>query len=104
MPTKIAVAPSLRKSSAASFERRDVDALLVEEARVADEDALALDRAERALAGGRVEVGGGAQRQLALLGGGDDRRGQGMLACPLHAGGEPQQLVLVEAARRHDAR
>ena len=53
-PTKIAVAPSARSFSRLGRERAGVDALLLEEAGVAERHALALDGAERALAGGRV--------------------------------------------------
>ena len=64
--------------------------------------ALALDRAERALAGGRVEVGDGRRRDALLLRGGDDGHRERMLARPLDAGRKAQDLGLGEARRRHD--
>ena len=70
--------------------------------RIADRDAPALDHADRALAGGRVEAEHADEFDAALGRGRDDRLRQRMLARALDAGGEAQHLVLDEAGRRDD--
>ena len=50
-----------------------------------------------------VKSVGGAELQAAFLGAFDDRSGERMLAAPFEAGGQPQQLVLVDGADRNDA-
>ena len=67
-------------------------------ARVAERDAPALDHADRALAGRRVEARArGASAMLALRRGRDDRARRADARSPLDAGGEAQHFVLVEA-------
>ena len=96
-PTKIAVAPSARSFSASAASGRVSTPCSLQERGIAERDALALDGAERTLAGRRVEIGGRGERDLALLRGRDDRRRQRMLARPLDARGEAQDARLVEA-------
>ena len=100
--TKIAVAPSRRSSSALGAERG-------RRRRRARPGTRALPSATRRpstvpstpLPVGRVEVADAARaRCRARSARRDDRGGQRMLARPLDAGGQAQQLVLVEARRR----
>ena len=94
----IAVAPSRRSRSASSRQRGGVDVRVRRECCVAEREALALDHADDALAGGRIEVArASASVEPALRGGRDDRRGQRMLAAALEAGRKAQHLRLVEA-------
>ena len=68
---------------------------LGEERRIAEHDARALDHADRALAGRRVEAQSPcASAMLRSLRGGDDRGGQRMLARLLDAGGKAQHARL----------
>ena len=53
-----------------------------------------------ALADQRAKPGGVRERQPALAGGADDGVGQRVLAGALQAGGQPQQLGLVDAGDR----
>ena len=103
-PAKIAVAPSSPQLVGRRRERADVDAVLAQEGRVAEHDLLALDRAERALAGRRVEVAHRRRGDAALLRGVDDGERERMLAGALDAGREAQDLGLGEALRRDDRR
>ena len=100
-PTKIAVAPSCaQRLRLRPRGTPDVDALLAQEGGVAEHDLSALDRAERALAGRRLEVRRPARwrcpRSSAAV---DDRGGERVLARALEARGEAQHLVLAEALR-----
>ena len=70
----------------------DVDAFLLQERRIAQQQALAVDAADHALAGRRIEVGDRGEFDLALARGRQDRGGDGMLAAALEAGGKPQHL------------
>ena len=83
-------------------ERARVDPQLLEETCIAERHALAVDGAERPLAGGRVEIAGRAERNLAPFGCRDDGGGKRVLARPLDAGREPQHRRFVEAGCRHD--
>src|SRR5690606_34226726 len=57
----------------------------------------AFDRADDALADGAVEAFRLGEREAALFGGLDYGGGEGMLAAALEAGGEAEELGLVEA-------
>ena len=100
-PRNIAVAPSPRSRSASSASAACVDIEFGEEFGVAEREPLALDHADHAFAGRRIEAAHGRKLDLALGGGRDDRRRQRMLAAALDAGRKPQHLRLVEAGRRH---
>ena len=90
-----------RSRSASRRKRRGVDAELRQEVGIAERDAPALDRAERALAGRRVEVRStGASAMPRASAARDDRVRQRMLARALDARGEPQHFGLVEARGR----
>ena len=97
---KIAVAPSWRRRSASCGERRGIDVEFGEEFRAAEREPLALDHADDAFAGRRIEAAHRRQFDLALGRGRDDRRGQRMLAAALDAGRKAQHLRLVEAGQR----
>ena len=71
-------------------------------AAVAERDRAPLDRAAHALAGDRVEIARVGQLQAPLRGRGDDRGGERMLARPLEAGREPEQIGLVDAFGRDE--
>ena len=83
-------------------ERRGVDIELGEERGIAEREPFALDHADHAFAGRRVEAAQRCERNLALGCGSNDGRRQRMLAAALGAGGETQHLRLVEAGVRHD--
>ena len=82
-------------------QRAGIDLQARQQPLIAERDLAAVDPAAHALAGDRVEPARLRELQAALLGSGDDRRRERMLARPLEAGGEPQQLVLVDARGRH---
>ena len=90
------VAPSRAQPLALLVQRLRVDAERGEKVRIAEHDGLAVDLADRALAGRRVEFLDLAQLEVALLRRPHDRVGQRMLAGALDAGGEPQDLGLLE--------
>ena len=75
-------------------ERRGIDIQFVEESGVAEREPLALDHADHAFAGRRIESAHRRELELALGRGGDDRRRQRMLAAALDAGGKLQHLRL----------
>src|SRR3546814_15259629 len=62
---------------------------------IAQADALAIHRAERALAGWRIEVRDFGKCDPPILGGGDHGESERMLGRPLDASGEPQQFALL---------
>src|SRR3546814_8927664 len=64
---------------------------------IAQADALAIHRAERALAGWRIEVRDFGKCDPPILGGGDHGESERMLGRPLDASGEPQQFALLMA-------
>ena len=71
--------------------------------RVAERDAPALDHADDALAGRRIEAAHRRERDAcARLAAATMAAASGCSLAALDAGGEPQHLVLVEAWRRHD--
>ena len=83
-------------------ERRRIDVELGEEFRAAEREPLALDHADDALAGRRIEAAHGRKLDLALGGGGDNGRRQRMLAAAFDARRVSQHLSFVEAGQRHD--
>ena len=102
MAMKIAVAPSPRSRSA-SFQGGSVAMPSSRENLcVAERDAAALDHADRAFAGRRIEAHDARKLDLALGRRRNDRRGERMLARPLDAGRKAQHCRLVESRRRHD--
>ena len=92
-----AVAPRVRRLGAP--ERRARNAEILQKLGVADGDLAAVDRAGDALAGDGAEIADVFEVQPALLGGGDDRGGQRMLARPFETGAERQHRRFVEARR-----
>ena len=75
-------------------ERSHVDALLGQERRIAEHDALPSTLPSAPLPVGESNSSTGAVAMPALLGRGDDRRGERVLAGPLDAGGQAQQFGL----------
>ena len=83
-------------------QRLRIDVELAEEFGIAEREPLALDHADHALAGRRIETAHGGEFDLALGRGLDDRRRQRMRAAALDAGGKAQHLRVVEAGQRDD--
>ncbi len=84
------------------IQRIGGDAELRQEFGVADRHAPALDHADRALAGRRVEAEHRDELDATLSRGCDDRLRQGVFARPFDAGGKAQDFVVHEAVRRND--
>ena len=87
------------------FERRDVDRANLHHQQVADVYRPPVDDPGDALARRRIEVLHRRKRELSLGRGLDDRGGEWMLAALFEACGEPQKIVLAnaaEGAQRHD--
>ena len=80
---KIAVAPSLRRSSAAASSAADVDARRLHHEPVAERDLASVDGSGHALAGGRIEAFDLGEREVAVRRRAHDRRRQRMLARPV---------------------
>ena len=77
------------------------DAAFGEEFGVAERDGAAVDGAGHALAGRRVEVAHGGERDTAPDGCRDDGGGERMFARPFDAAGKAQRLAVGEAFGRH---
>src|SRR3546814_2104127 len=80
----------------------DVDPAFRQKTGIAQADALAIHRAERALAGWRIEVRDFGKCDPPILGGGDHGESERMLGRPLDASGEPQQFALLMAGGGED--
>ncbi len=76
-----------------------IDVVLREKGGIAENQAPAFDRAENALAGGRIEIRHGGHREAPRLRRRHDGVCQRMLRGGLDGGGEPQRLVLRHARR-----
>ena len=74
------------------LEGAEIDAVLLQEARRAEQQPLALDDARHAAPGVAAELGDRRRRHAPLARELDDRAGDRMLAVLLEAGGEPQRL------------
>ena len=99
---KIAVAPSWRRRSASAASGAVSMLSSARNFGAAEREPLALDHADDAFAGRRIEAAHGAELDFALGGGRDDGRGQRMLAAALDARRKAQHLRLVEAGQRDD--
>ena len=102
-PTKIAVAPSARSSLGLAVERgRCRRPALRGRSRCRATTRLPSTVPSAPLPVGESKSAAGASMSLRALCRGNDGRCQRMLAGPLDAGGEPQEVRLVEAGGRHD--
>jgi len=68
------------------------DGLVGEEGGFADVDAVAVDEAGDAGAGGGVEIGGGEKREVSFAGGADDAGGERVFGGAFDGGGELEEL------------
>ena len=83
-------------------ERTGIDGQRLEELEVADRHGWPSTVPTQAFPGDGFEIGHVDQRDASLARAGDNRAGERMLADPLQAGDQTDQLRLLEAAVRHD--
>src|SRR3546814_6899925 len=74
-----------------------IDVIFLEKASIAEYDCLVVDDADDAFAHGLVDPRWLYEREPAILSRLDDRRRQRMLAAALEAGGDSEQILLLEA-------
>ena len=78
---------------------RSVEAVTAHEGGAAEHDLVTVDRAQRTLAGGGVEIGHLREDSDLVLGGRHHGLGQRVLRGSLNAGREPEELVGLEPLR-----
>ena len=83
---------------------RDRDRALLEEARSADDDRLAVDRGEGAATGQRFEAGGRAGGGTGTLRGGDDGPRERVLGIGFDGSRQGEHVVRLDTGRRDDGR
>src|SRR3546814_120793 len=89
---------AIRAKAVGRFRKRaQIDVIFLEKASIAEYDCLVVDDADDAFAHGLVDPRWLYEREPAILSRLDDRRRQRMLAAALEAGGDSEQILLLEA-------